>query len=620
MGSSCAPIDYRHFENWVNPPRSLEELRGIFVELVDEGIALGVTAEGLFAQLGPKEILTQKSGSGLGKEGESIGVERIELREGMATLSVHLTEAEIDSIFEYAGCTENEVLTFEGFASLAKHSELRDTNVGMSESRGKDEAKCNIYRGVKENGDVSPDSLVNSPNIQSLVICPRMTSAQHAEDMIGAKFTVPTDCITPEIILDQNTNKIFFAVQPPSSSVHYSQRSSGTNRDMVHGECWSGYNCESVQDLHVHASMHISGEEVEQGFHSETGGKEPFSGHSDKDRVGTTVLQTETCCSTQHSQESMELRDNISFLQCGSDYEGEATEEKMRERVAATYTKVMGKGVRGSNFLNHGDFTTGRTSLPDLNGYWGGAGSSQCGEVMNKASNISNTLKENIEGIGGGLATPWGDEHTSRDYESAYLSKMVDGGLVHGKGRQDCVHGQSKEACFRGESGIPISRCGTVTVMISNGTKSGNEVRTDVAGGVGGDGLQQRSSQPLSVGECGGGEIEKSIRKGTGDSRALKATLDTGGRRRAGSRGKQGGRGRGRHQGSGRKKYPQTLGVSRSNFVGTCLTQQSLMPTLQRRGGNSDSRSDGGEVGRLQQRVAELELVEEVQWDRRVMV
>ncbi|CAM9594593.1 unnamed protein product, partial [Discosporangium mesarthrocarpum] len=111
-------VDYRRFEDWVCPPRSLRELRDVFAELVDEGKALGITVAELFQQLGPLEASVQ----GVKSDGVVV-VGRQRLKEGMGTLSVHLTESEVDILMQHAGCEHggngDMLLTLQGFQGLS---------------------------------------------------------------------------------------------------------------------------------------------------------------------------------------------------------------------------------------------------------------------------------------------------------------------------------------------------------------------------------------------------------------------------------------------------------------------------------------------------------------------
>ncbi|CAM9880080.1 unnamed protein product, partial [Scytosiphon promiscuus] len=69
--------------------RGFEELRGVLAELVEEGSALGLTAAELFLQL---------------DDDASRGIGRLELRKGLASLSVHLTETEVETVMAGSGC------------------------------------------------------------------------------------------------------------------------------------------------------------------------------------------------------------------------------------------------------------------------------------------------------------------------------------------------------------------------------------------------------------------------------------------------------------------------------------------------------------------------------------
>lgn len=96
-------------------PRGFVELRGIITELVQEGSALGLTAAELFLQLG----------DGASSE----GVSSRELRKGLASLSVHLSENEIETIMAGACCTggsdqnsatSGQLLTLDRFSTMVQ--------------------------------------------------------------------------------------------------------------------------------------------------------------------------------------------------------------------------------------------------------------------------------------------------------------------------------------------------------------------------------------------------------------------------------------------------------------------------------------------------------------------
>lgn len=82
-------VDYRRFEDWIMPPRGFEEVRRVLIELVEEGSALGLTAAELFLQLDD------------GAQQEGVGSR--ELKKGLASLSVHLTETEVEMVMSGAG-------------------------------------------------------------------------------------------------------------------------------------------------------------------------------------------------------------------------------------------------------------------------------------------------------------------------------------------------------------------------------------------------------------------------------------------------------------------------------------------------------------------------------------
>lgn len=95
-------------------PRGFEELRGVLIELVEEGSALGLTAAELFLQFGDRACTD--------------GIGHRELRDGLASLSVHLTEAEVGTLLTGASCidedeqnpTGSQLLTLENFSAMVE--------------------------------------------------------------------------------------------------------------------------------------------------------------------------------------------------------------------------------------------------------------------------------------------------------------------------------------------------------------------------------------------------------------------------------------------------------------------------------------------------------------------
>ncbi|CBJ25623.1 hypothetical protein Esi_0003_0342 [Ectocarpus siliculosus] len=114
-------VDYRRFEDWIMPPRGFEEVRRVLIELVEEGSFLGLTAAELFLQLDD------------GAQHEGIGSR--ELKKGLASLSVHLTETEVAMVMSGAGsCStgggidernqsgkDRLIMTLEEFSALVQN-------------------------------------------------------------------------------------------------------------------------------------------------------------------------------------------------------------------------------------------------------------------------------------------------------------------------------------------------------------------------------------------------------------------------------------------------------------------------------------------------------------------
>eukprot|EP00903_Cladosiphon_okamuranus_P009394 g8958.t1 len=166
-------------------PRGFDELRGIIIELVEEGSALGLTAAELFLQFGDRACTD--------------GIGRRELRDGLASLSVHLSEVEVGTLLTGAGCndedeqnpTGSQLLTLEKFLAMVEKPTTAvvppppavngstaaapsvaldaqqlppDVDVGEDTSLNRDDGKIGL---AAEDGDgcVTPDSLVLAPRM-----------------------------------------------------------------------------------------------------------------------------------------------------------------------------------------------------------------------------------------------------------------------------------------------------------------------------------------------------------------------------------------------------------------------------------------------------------------------
>lgn len=88
-------MDYRHFEDWLCPPRGLAELRS---KLVTGGTLGGMTGAELVNQLRGCAI----GGSRVENAGKGLG--RLELRQDLGKLGLRLTETEVDKLMEGAVC------------------------------------------------------------------------------------------------------------------------------------------------------------------------------------------------------------------------------------------------------------------------------------------------------------------------------------------------------------------------------------------------------------------------------------------------------------------------------------------------------------------------------------
>ena len=170
-------------------PRGFEELRGVLIELVEEGSALGLTAAELFLQFGDRACAD--------------GIGRRELRDGLASLSVHLTDAEVDTLLAGAGCTGKArdeqspegsgLLTLEKFSAVvekpiaspptvaagtaAAASAALDTQqpspgaeIGEHTPLNRDDGKNRSAAADDDDGCVTPDSLAPRMSLSELLV------------------------------------------------------------------------------------------------------------------------------------------------------------------------------------------------------------------------------------------------------------------------------------------------------------------------------------------------------------------------------------------------------------------------------------------------------------------
>ncbi|CAM9406994.1 unnamed protein product, partial [Laminaria digitata] len=133
-------LDYGRFEDWLLPPRRFTVLRDVLTELVEEGSALGLTARELFDQFGGSGNSSRATG------GASEGVGSRDLRAGLGSLNIHLTETEVERVMAGAGCVGSDKgaesrLTFEMFSALVSHPRRRPKQrllpAASAESEGK---------------------------------------------------------------------------------------------------------------------------------------------------------------------------------------------------------------------------------------------------------------------------------------------------------------------------------------------------------------------------------------------------------------------------------------------------------------------------------------------------
>lgn len=184
-------VDYRRFEDWIMPPRGLEEVRRVLIELVDEGSALGLTAAELFLQLND--------------DAQHEGIASRELKKGLASLSVHLTETEVEMVMAGAGCcpagggiderhqsgTDRLIMTLQEFLALvqnpldrqraipvtatdsaARASEANKSPQGAELSHARRRTNDTNSAAAAEDGDgcVTPDSLAPRMSLSELQV------------------------------------------------------------------------------------------------------------------------------------------------------------------------------------------------------------------------------------------------------------------------------------------------------------------------------------------------------------------------------------------------------------------------------------------------------------------
>lgn len=187
-------LDYRRFEDWALPPRGFAELRGVMIELAVEGSALGLTAAELFLQFG--------GGAESGESAaDSFTVGTRELREGLGTLSIHLTDTEVETLMTGAGCAGDNThgygrLTLGMFLALVENplgqghraqaegsatgtaAALIGSQLGVAHTGSSTRERREDFHSaaVGEEGRVTPDSLAP-------IMSPRMSLSE----LVGAE-------------------------------------------------------------------------------------------------------------------------------------------------------------------------------------------------------------------------------------------------------------------------------------------------------------------------------------------------------------------------------------------------------------------------------------------------
>lgn len=151
-------IDYRSFEDWVIPTRSVAKLNTIVKYRFERDTAFGRHAAELF-----EKISANKRGEGGKHTTTDLRVDLRQLQEGMSALGVHLTQTETRMLMEAVGCDfgrlnndgcENSLLSFDMFSSMLSMSQVH-TKAG--ESLKTSSAERPWLEPVADN--LSPDSL-----------------------------------------------------------------------------------------------------------------------------------------------------------------------------------------------------------------------------------------------------------------------------------------------------------------------------------------------------------------------------------------------------------------------------------------------------------------------------
>lgn len=170
-------MDYRHFEEWLCPPRGLAELRS---KVATGGGLGGMTEAELFNQLRGCAI----GGSRVENEGKVLG--KLELRQCLGKLGLCLTESEINKLMEGAVCFSEDERHRGQFSPDKLHSLVAVPLAGHDRSH---EAREGTLR-IPEMNAVAIESRATKTQAASRALEP----CQHSAICIRAE----EECFTPD--------------------------------------------------------------------------------------------------------------------------------------------------------------------------------------------------------------------------------------------------------------------------------------------------------------------------------------------------------------------------------------------------------------------------------------
>lgn len=167
-----AGLDFRRFEDWVMPPRSVQELREVLAELVDDGCALGLTVADLCTQITRTGGSCSGSNVGAGGADDSTrmrsGIGRRQLQEGLGALSVYITQSEAERLIKAASCSatssgggghDDGVDGVDGLLSFSMLSTLLKSQPHGYRQQHQPAPPTTTADAPEDDGTVSPDSL-----------------------------------------------------------------------------------------------------------------------------------------------------------------------------------------------------------------------------------------------------------------------------------------------------------------------------------------------------------------------------------------------------------------------------------------------------------------------------